>query len=76
MSPRETAAGKCLEAIMASLIVIALIVLVAVVLFGAFLRLSFAIGREDRRRTLGFDAPSRSAQAARTLVGVGRRNQD
>jgi hypothetical protein len=61
---------------MASLVVIALIVIMAGALLGAFLKLSFAIRREDRRGTLRFDAPSRSAQTARDLVGLSRLNWD
>jgi hypothetical protein len=59
---------------MASLVVIALIGIVTGALLGAFLKLSFAIRREDRHGTLHFDAPSRSAQIARDLVGLSRLN--
>jgi hypothetical protein len=38
---------------------------------GAFLKLSFAIRREDRTRgSLRLEAPSNSAQTARDLVGI------
>jgi hypothetical protein len=38
---------------------------------GAFLKLSFAIRREDRTRgSLRHDAPNYSAQTARDLVGI------
>jgi hypothetical protein len=78
-SPWETAAGKCWGAVVASsLIVIALIVIAGGVLLGAFLKLSFAIRKEDRGRrgTLRSDAPSRSAQSARAVVGLSRLNWD
>jgi Tfp pilus assembly protein PilX len=74
MSPRETAAGKCLEAVMASLIVITLIVIVVGGLLVAFLRMSFAIRKEDRAGSLRFDAPSPSARMARNFVGYARRS--
>jgi hypothetical protein len=51
-------------------------VLVVVTIFmgaciGAFLKLSFAIRREDRiRGSLRLDAPSFSAKTARALVGM------
>ena len=54
---------------MATLVVLALVTIVIGVCIGAYLKLSFAIRREDRRRTLRFDAPNQSAQTARTLVG-------
>jgi hypothetical protein len=65
-----------LEADMASLVVIALIVVVAGALLGAFLRLSLVIRREDRAGTLGVGAPSGSAQIARIVVGFSRRIRD
>ena len=55
---------------MASLIVLCLVTIIAGTCIGAFLKISFAIRREDRSKSLPFDAPSRSAAAARTLVGV------
>lgn len=67
----DAAAGKRLEASVASLILIALIVAVAGVLFGAFLKICFAIRREDRTKwSLRRDAPSQAAQSARDLVGI------
>ena len=56
---------------MASLILIAIVVAVAGVLVGAFLKICFAIRRDDRTKwSLRHDAPNQSAQAARTLVGM------
>jgi hypothetical protein len=55
---------------MASLVIIALVGAVAGALIGAFFMISFAIRCEDKRRSLQDDAPSASARAARTLVGV------
>jgi hypothetical protein len=55
---------------MASLVVLAVATIVGGTCIGAFLKLSFAIRREDARRSLRFDAPDRSAQAARSFVGI------
>ena len=56
---------------MASLVVLVLVAIAVGVCFGAFLKLSFAIRRDDRERwALRFDAPSQSAQTARALVGI------
>jgi hypothetical protein len=66
----RAAAGRSWEAIMASLVVLMLVAIVVGALVGAFLKLSFAIRREDRRMSLRFDAPDRSAQSARALVGI------
>lgn len=57
---------------MASLIVIAIVVAVAGVLCGAFGAICLAICREDRKGTLGSDAPSGSARSARSFVGFSR----
>jgi|ERR1700722_4859082 hypothetical protein len=68
---RATAARECLEATMAALITIALIVTVAGVLFGIYIRVCLVILREDRLRgSLRLGARNQSAQAARTLMGV------
>jgi hypothetical protein len=58
------------EAIMASLIVIAIVLTLAGIVFGAYIKVSFAIRREDRSRSLRLDAPTQSARAARHLVGI------
>jgi hypothetical protein len=55
---------------MAVFIVLGLITIITGALIGAYLRLCGAIRREDRRRSVRFDAPSQSAQAARDLVGI------
>jgi hypothetical protein len=70
-NPRETAASKCSEAAMATLITLVLAAIGFGVLFGAFVSISFAIRRDDRRGSLRWDAPTHSAKAARSLVGLG-----
>jgi tetrahydromethanopterin S-methyltransferase subunit E len=74
---RVTVARKRSEAIMASLVVLILAAIVMGACVGAFLKLSFAIRREDRLRgSLWFDAPNHSAQAARAMVGVTSSRRD
>jgi hypothetical protein len=69
--PRASAARKHSEAIMASLIIITVVLTVAGILFGAYLKICFAIRQEDRiRGSLRSRATSLSAQSARTLVGM------
>jgi hypothetical protein len=56
---------------MAGLVIITLLLTVAGILFGAYVKICFAIRREDRiRGSLRSDATSPSAQSARSLVGV------
>lgn len=55
---------------MAAFITVAIVMAVAGVVFGAFLTISFAIRREDKRRSLSFDASSSSERAARAFIGV------
>jgi hypothetical protein len=70
-SPQWTAAWQRSEAIMASLVIIALVLTLAGVIVGAFIMISFAIRLEDRRTgSLRFDAPSNSTRVARSLVGI------
>jgi hypothetical protein len=58
---------------MAALITIAIVVTVAGIVFGAYIKICFAMRRDDRTRwSLRRDAPNRSAQSARTLVGMNR----
>jgi hypothetical protein len=48
-----------------------IIVAVAGVLFGAYLKICFAIRQEDRTRgSLRLGAPNQSAQSARDFVGI------
>ena len=54
---------------MASLVVLGIVAVIVGVCCGAFLKVSFAIRREDRSGSLRFDAPSHSAQTARSFVG-------
>jgi hypothetical protein len=55
------------------LIALAIVLVLIGGTIGAFLSLSFAIRREDRTRgSLRFDASTRSARSARTLVGMNR----
>jgi hypothetical protein len=70
-SPQWTAARQRSEAIMASLVIIALVLTLVGGMVGAFIMISFAIRREDRTRgSLRFDAPSSSTRIARSLVGI------
>jgi hypothetical protein len=56
---------------MAALITIAIVVALAGVLFGAFLKICSAIRREDRTKwSLRREAPNQSAQSARDFVGI------
>ena len=68
----EITAQEYLEATMAALITLATVAILLGVAIGALLYLSRAIRKEDRFRegSLRCDAPSWSAQTARTLVGV------
>jgi hypothetical protein len=69
---RETAAEKSPEAVMASLVIVALVTVAAGILLGAYCAICFAISREDRvRGSLRADAASRSARSARVLIGIG-----
>ena len=62
---------ECSEATVAALITVGIPTMLAGGGLGAFLKLSFAIRREDRNRgSLRFDAPNRSAQRARALVDI------
>jgi hypothetical protein len=58
---------------MASLVVIASVMVIVGVVAGAFIALSFAIRRDDWAVTKGFDAPDRAARTARTMTGYFRR---
>jgi hypothetical protein len=63
--------GSSWEAIVASLVVLGVVMIIAGACIGAFLRVSFAIRKDDRARgTLRFDAPDSSARTARALVGI------
>ena len=58
---------------MAALFVLGFVTIVSAACIGAFLKLSFAIRNEDRRKgSLRFDAPSTTTRRARSLVGVSR----
>jgi hypothetical protein len=62
---------------MAALITISIIGAAAGVLLGAYLRICFAIRREDRTKgSLRLNAPDQSARSARTLVGIGTSKRD
>jgi hypothetical protein len=63
--------GRSLEAVMAGFVVLGIVMIIMGACIGAFLKLSFAIRREDRTRgSLRLEAPSNSAQTARDLVGI------
>ena len=56
---------------MAALIIISIIGAAAGVVLGAYLRICFAIRREDRTKgSLRLNAPDQSARSARNLVGI------
>jgi hypothetical protein len=56
---------------MAALVVLGLVTIAFGVCIGMFLKISFAIRRDDRSRgSLRFDPPTSSTQAARDLVGI------
>jgi hypothetical protein len=56
---------------MAGFVVLGIVTIIMGACIGAFLKISFAIRREDRTRgSLRLDAQSYSAQAARELVGM------
>jgi hypothetical protein len=60
-----------LEAVMATLVTIAIVVAIAGIAGIAYLRVCYAIRREDRKKwSLRRDAPDQSAQTARSLVGI------
>jgi hypothetical protein len=66
---RETVAQRSSEAIMASLIVIALVMAVTGVLAGAFIAISFAICRGHHVRSMIWNMPDRPGQSARPMTG-------
>jgi hypothetical protein len=55
---------------MATLITLALVTVLIGIAIGGFFSLSLAIRREDRAGSVRFDAPNRSAQTARSFVGI------
>jgi hypothetical protein len=56
---------------MAALMTITIVAVVAGIVFGAYIKICFAIRREDRTKwSLRRDAPSHAAQSARDLVGI------
>ena len=62
---------------MAALITIAIVMAIAGVLLGAYIKICSAIRREDRMKgSLHFDAPSQSARSARSLVGISNSKWD
>jgi hypothetical protein len=62
---------------MASLFIIAMVVTVAGVVFGAYLGICFAISREDRRKwSLRSEPPTFGAHTARSLVGINGTRRD
>jgi hypothetical protein len=56
---------------MAGFVVLGIVTIIAGTCIGGFLKVSFAIRREDKRKWgLRLDAPSHDAQTARDLVGI------
>jgi len=72
----ELRGTKVLEAIMASVVVVAVAVFIAGVVMGVIVVVAIAVRREDRRYTLAVDAPDRLSRSTRRLTGVGRRDLD
>jgi hypothetical protein len=72
----ELRGTKVLEAIMASVVVVAVAVFIAGVVMGVIAVIAIAVRREDRRYTLAVDAPDRLSRTTRRLTGVGRRDLD
>lgn len=69
--PQEAVAQKRSEATMAALAILAMVMALFGIAMGAFLMLSFAISREDRKKwSLRIDPPSSAKRAARAMVGV------
>jgi hypothetical protein len=69
--PRATAGDVWRPAMMAGFVVLGIVMIIMGACIGAFLKISFAIRREDRTRgSLRLDAQSYSAKAARELVGM------
>jgi hypothetical protein len=73
---RELRGTEVLEAIMASVVVVAVAVFIAGVVMGVIAVVAIAVRREDRRYTLAVDAPDRLSRSTRRLTGVGRRDLD
>lgn len=57
---------------MASLVFIGIVVALAVIGFGAYLKISLTIGREDRSGSISGDAPNRACRSARSMTGFRR----
>jgi hypothetical protein len=75
--PRGELRGtEVLEAIMASVVVVAVAVFIAGLVMGVIAVIAVAVRREDRRYTLAVDAPDRLSRTTRRLTGVGRRDLD
>jgi hypothetical protein len=66
-----------LEAIMAGVVAVVIIALfLGGIVVGVIAAVAVSVRREDRRYSLGGDAPDRVSQSARWLNGVGRRDLD
>jgi hypothetical protein len=65
-----------LEAIMAGVVVVAVVVFITGLVVGVIAIIAIAVRREDRRYTLAVDAPDRLSRTTRRLTGVGRRDLD
>src|ERR1035441_5264496 len=73
---RDSADGN-LEATMAGVVVVVIIALfLGGIAVGVIAAVAVSVRREDRRYSLGGDAPDRVSQSARRLNGVGRRDLD
>ena len=72
----ELRGTEVLEAIMASVVVVAVAVFIAGLVMGVIAVVAIAVRREDRRYTLAVDAPDRLSSTTRRLTGVGHRDLD
>src|SRR5260370_4884830 len=64
------------EAVMASVVVVAIAVFIAGLVMGVVAVVAIAVHREERRYTLAGDAPDLMSKTTRRLTGVGRRDLD
>lgn len=61
---------------MVSLVFLGIVVLIASLVFGAYLKISFTINREDRSGSISGDAPNWTCRRARSMTGYHRLRWD
>src|SRR5260370_38151273 len=69
----ELRGTKVLEAIMASVVVVAVAVFIAGMMMGVIAVVAVAVRREDRSYTLAVEEPHRMSKTTRRLTGAARR---